>query len=129
LRGRVMRVDRSAFRRMSALGVEEVRTRVTVALVEGETVPIGLGDGYKIVGAFQLHESPDVIKVPLGALFRKGADWFVFRVVDGRAMQTKVELGPRNEREFVVVSGLSDYDLVVLFPANRIENASRISVR
>ena len=128
-RGRVTKIESSAVRRLSPLGVEEFRTRVTVAPVEGEIIPTSLGDGYKIEGIFQLYESPEVIKVPLGAIFRKDGDWFVFRAVNGRAIQTKVELGLRNDRESVVVSGLSDYDLVVLFPANRIENAAKISIR
>jgi HlyD family secretion protein len=129
LQGRVTKIEAAASRHMSPLGVEEHRVRVIVALENGESLPANLGDGFRIEGVFQLRENFDVLKVPLGAVYRKEGAWFVFRVKDGRALETKVELGSRNEHDIAVVSGLTDYDLVILFPANRIENGVKVHTR
>jgi len=129
LKGRVTLIDPTAKRLLSPLGVEEYRTRVTIVTQDGESVSNRLGHGFRIEGVFQTRESIDVVKVPLGAIFRKAGEWFVFRVKDGNAIETKVELGIRNDREVSVVSGLSDYDLVILFPANRVHSGARVTYR
>ena len=44
----------------------------------------------------------------MGALFRKGDDWAVFSVKDGRARTALVKIGNRNSRLVEILSGLSD---------------------
>ena len=127
--GAITKIDLSATRRLSPLGVEEYRARVSVAAREGETIPSSLGDGYEVEGVIQIRESADVLKVPVGALFRRDGDWYVFLAKGGKAVETKVELGARNDREGAVVSGLSDYDLVILYPSNRVRQGSRLLIR
>ena len=127
--GAITKIDHSATRRLSPLGVEESRARISVTAGEVETIPSSLGDGYQVDGVIQIRESADVLKVPVGALFRKDGDWYVFLSKGGKAVETKVELGARNDHEGAVVSGLSDYDLVILYPGNRVQQGSRLLIR
>jgi len=71
----------------------------------------------------------DALTVPLGALFRKGDDWAVLTLRDGRAHSTAVEIGHRNARSAEVLSGLSRGDKVVLHPSDRISDGLRIAQR
>jgi HlyD family secretion protein len=129
IKGRISAIDQTAHRVISPLGVEERRTRVVVEALDGEKVPEVLGDGFRIEGDFRLNESSGVLMVPLGALFRESDAWFVFRVHQGRAVKTRVELGSRNNRDAAVISGLSDYNLLVLYPNNRVQHGSRVLFR
>ena len=44
-----------------------------------------LGDNYRVEARVIVWESPQVLKVPVSALFRRGGDWAVYAVRDGRA--------------------------------------------
>ena len=129
LPGQIKSIERSAVRAISALGVEEQRVRIHVVSQTNATSHTTLGDGFRVHGRIQLRQRNDVLKVPLGALFRKEGAWFVFRVQAGRAVLTEVELGLQNESEAAVVSGLDDHDLVILYPADRIQHEQRVAIR
>jgi HlyD family secretion protein len=67
--------------------------------------------------------------VPVGALFRKGDDWAVFLVKDGRARTTLIRIDHRNSRTAEVVSGLSAGDKVVLHPSDRVTDGTAVAER
>jgi HlyD family secretion protein len=69
------------------------------------------------------------LSVPVAALFRRGGDWAVFAVKDGRARTTVVTLGQRNNRAAQVLSGLAAGDRVVLHPSDRIRDGTAVSER
>jgi membrane fusion protein (multidrug efflux system) len=60
-----------------------------------------------------LNERDDAIQVPEQALVPQGQEQFVFRVVDGKAALTKVEVGIRREGMVEIVEGLGPEDEVV----------------
>jgi len=60
-----------------------------------------------------LETRPNSILVPEQAIWPQGRDTFVYRVVDGKAMLTKIELGVRHPGEVEVLKGLSRTDMVV----------------
>jgi membrane fusion protein (multidrug efflux system) len=60
-----------------------------------------------------LNERDDALQIPEQALVPQGQDQFVFRVVDGKAMLTKVQVGIRREGMVEIVSGLGPEDEVV----------------
>jgi membrane fusion protein (multidrug efflux system) len=60
-----------------------------------------------------LETRAHAILVPEQAIWPQGRDAFVYRVVDGKAMLTKIELGVRHPGEVEVVNGLSAEDMVV----------------
>jgi membrane fusion protein (multidrug efflux system) len=60
-----------------------------------------------------LNERNDAIQVPEQALVPQGQDQFVFRVVDGKAALTKVEVGIRRDGMVEITAGLGPEDEVV----------------
>jgi HlyD family secretion protein len=123
LDARVVRVEPSAFTRVSALGVEEQRVLVVAALAEA---PSGLGDGYRVEARIVTWAADDVVRVPTSALFRDGAVWGVFVVEAGRARRRVVEIGRRSASDAQVVRGLVPGDRVILFPSDRIADGARV---
>ncbi|MES1205478.1 MAG: HlyD family efflux transporter periplasmic adaptor subunit [Pseudomonadota bacterium] len=106
LSGRVRRIEPSGFTKPSALGVDEQRVNVLVALTDPPARWSALGDGYRVEARIVLWESPDVVKAPLGAAFRRGDGWAVFRVDRDRAALVPVEIGHRGDTEVEILSGL-----------------------
>ncbi len=60
-----------------------------------------------------LNERDDAMQVPEQALIPQGQDQFVFKVVDGKAALTKVEVGIRRDGMAEITEGLGPDDLVV----------------
>jgi HlyD family secretion protein len=71
----------------------------------------------------------EAIAVPVAALFRKGDNWAVYAVRDGRARITPVEIGRRNNRVAEVRNGLEAGDRVVLHPSDRVEEGTAVAER
>lgn len=129
LTGRVRLVEPSAYTKVSALGVDEQRVDV---IADFDSLPKdgeSIGDGYRIEARIVVWESPGVLTVPSGALFRSDEDWAVFRIADGKAHLQAVEIGHRNGQVAEIVSGLSPGDTVVLHPGDQIEDGTRIEPR
>lgn len=129
LSARVRRIEPSAHTRVSALGIEEQRVRVRLDLLTPPQDRTGLGDNYRVFVRVVEWAGDDVLQVPLGALFRRGEDWAVYRRVDDRAQMVPVQIGRRTALVAEVLSGLEPGDRVVLYPADRIEEDTRIADR
>jgi HlyD family secretion protein len=122
LRGRVRRVEPSGFTKISALGVEEQRVNVIVDFTDDLGARQTLGDGYRVDARIVTWERPDVLKMPVGALFRNSQDWSCYAIHDGRAVEHKLQLGRMNADEAEVLDGLSDRDVVIMHPSDKIKN-------
>jgi len=127
LLGRVRRVEPAAFTKVSALGVDEQRVRVIIDLLSPPQQRASLGDGFRVDVAVETYVREDAIKVPLGALFRDGADWAAYVVVDGRARHRRVELGRRSGSEAEILKGLAAGERVVLYPTDRVGDGARVA--
>jgi len=57
-----------------------------------------LGDGYRIEARVVLFDLPDVVRVPLSALFRDGDAWSVYALTGASVTSTRVTIGRRNQR-------------------------------
>jgi HlyD family secretion protein len=126
LRARVRMVEPSGFTKVSALGVEEQRVNVIADLVEP---PGPLGDRYRVEAQVVLWGAADVLKVPLSALVRRGEEWAVLGVRDGRARLRPVKLGHRGEFEVEVLEGLMPGEEVIRFPSDLIRDGTRVRAR
>jgi HlyD family secretion protein len=129
LAARVRRIEPSAFTKLSALGVEEQRVNVTVALTEPREAWAALGDGYRIEARLVLWQGEDRLKVPLGAAFRHGNGWGVFRVEGGEARLVPIQVGHRGETEIEVTSGLEPGAQVAVHPGDRVKAGARVEPR
>ena len=131
LTGTVKRVEPFGRLKISALGIEEQRVNIIIGFdQESESQGARLGHGYQIDATVVLWSSKDVLRVPIGALFRgEDGGWAVFVDGGGRAEQTAIEIGHVNDEFGEVLSGLSEGDSVVLNPGNTLEDGARISPR
>lgn len=134
--GFVRRVEPFGRLKVSALGVEEQRVNVVIGFSPQAADQVArLGHGYQIDGAVILWEAPEVIRVPIGALFRGGdGNWRVFVVNHGKAQERAVRIGHINDEYGEVISagpdgGLAEGDQVILNPGNALKDGSRVTIR
>lgn len=123
---KVRLVEPAAFTKISALGVEEQRVNVILDFV---SAPEQLGDAYRVEVRVIAWESPDVLKIPLSALFRRGDEWNVFLAAGGTASRRAVRIGHRSDLEAEVLDGLREGEQVIAHPSNELTDGSRIRVR
>jgi HlyD family secretion protein len=129
IKGRVTRVDPAGFLKVSALGIEEQRVRVTIDFVDPPETWSRLGHDYRVVVHVTTWSAEDALTVPVAALFRTGDIWAVFVVRDGRARAASIQIGHRNSRTAEIVSGLVAGDVVVLHPSDRVGDGARVAER
>jgi HlyD family secretion protein len=129
IRGKVVRVDPAGFLKVSALGIEEQRVRVTIDFADSPEAWSQLGHDYRVIVHVTTWSAAEAVTVPVSALFRRGDDWAVFAVQDGRAQTTTVQIGHRNNRAAEVLSGLASGTAVVLHPSDRIRDGARVIQR
>lgn len=133
LRGHVARVEPGAFTKISALGVEEQRVRVIVALDSPPAERAGLGDGYRVAVRVLTRSADQALLVPGSAVFPLPGDaaarHAVYLLQDGRARLTPVRLQARNSAVAWIAEGLSAGAQVVVYPPAELKDGLRIRVR
>jgi HlyD family secretion protein len=129
LEGRVRRVEPVAFTKISALGVEEQRVLILVAITSPESEWRRLGDRYRVEASFILWEADSVLQVPASALFRHGEGWAVFVVEEKFARRRAVEVGRRNARFGQIVSGLREGETVIVHPDDTVVEGVEVTAR
>jgi HlyD family secretion protein len=126
LTGHVVAVEPSAVTRISALGVEEQRVNVIIAL---DDPPARLGDGFRVEARVSTWRSEDALTVPASAVFRDGEAWAVYTMVGGRAQLQHVSLGHRGRADVEVASGVVAGATVVLYPGERVRAGAKLARR
>jgi len=129
LRARVRLVEPYGFTKVSALGVEEQRVNAILDLVDPPEAWSALGHGYRVEVAVSVWQAADVVQAPVGALFREGGQWAIFKIEGGRARLTHVEIGRNDGRNAQVVSGLEPGDQVILHPGQAVSDGVRVNDR
>jgi HlyD family secretion protein len=131
LSGKVMRIEPFGRLKVSALGIEEQRVNLVIALDAAEPAQAArLGHGYQVDVTVILWSKPDVLRVPIGALFR-GTDggWKVFVVDTGRARERSIKINHINDEFGEVVAGLSEGQTVILNPGNALAEGKGVTPR
>jgi HlyD family secretion protein len=126
LKAKVRQVEPSAFTKVSALGVEEQRVNIIGDFINA---PASLGDGYRSDVQIVVWQNPDVLKVPLSALFRCDQAWCVFSVQNGKAQERSIEIGQRSTFEAEVQKGLQAGETVILHPNEQIKTGRLVKLR
>lgn len=127
IRAIVERVEPTARTKISALGIEEQRTRVILRF--DETLPAELrAHQYRVDARVILDQVDKVTRAPPGALFRDGDDWSVFVVRDQRARLQRVELGTRGDDFTEIKDGLRVGDKVVVFPSRELSDGAKVEL-
>jgi HlyD family secretion protein len=127
--GHVRRVEPSGFMKVSALGVEEQRVNVVIDFDDPAGAGRVLGDAFRVEVRIIVWREADVVKVPVGSLFRRGDDWAVFAVEDGRARLRIVEIGRQNGVEAQILKGVEPAQPVVLHPPDTLADGMRVAER
>ncbi|WP_026612453.1 efflux RND transporter periplasmic adaptor subunit [Ensifer aridi] len=124
----VRRIEPFGQTEVSALGIEEQRVDVILDFAEPPQRWRTLGHGYRVDVQVILFEG-EVLKLPLGALFRQGDDWAVFIAADGLARLRRVAVGQRNSLAVEIREGLEPGDQAILYPSDRIKDGVAIVER
>jgi membrane fusion protein (multidrug efflux system) len=74
------------------------------------------------------REAKDAMVVPETALVPTGDEQFVYRVVDGKALRTKVEIGQRREGIVEVLQGLDPADTIVTAGHLKIRDGTAVKI-
>ena len=126
LRATVRLVEPAAFTKVSALGVEEQRVRVILDLLTPPEERRGLGDNFRVETRTVVWEAEQTLKVPAGALFRRGDQWAAFVISEGRARLVMVKAGRSSGTEMQVVEGLTAGQPIILYPGGRVHEGQRV---
>lgn len=129
LKGRVRRIEPSGFTRLSALGVDEQRVNVIIALTEPRSRWTELADSYHVEARIVLWEGKNLLKAPYGAVFRHGDGWAAYRIDSGKAWLTPVRIGHRSDTEVQILSGLSEGTVVAVHAGDRVKDGTRVEAR
>ena len=129
LAGEVVRVDPFGITQFSALGVEEQRVNAVIAFASPPEDYAGLGHGYRVETQIIVWEAKDTLVVPSSALFRNRDHWAVFVIADGTAHLRTVEIGPNNGIEAQITSGLTEGELVILYPSSGLSEGMSVAER
>jgi len=124
--GRVRLIEPAAFTKVSALGVEEQRVNVVADLLTPPEERQNVGDNFRVEARIIVWETAGTLKVPEGALFRRGDQWAAFVVVGGRAELRMIKAGRSGGAETQVLEGLASGEKVILYPGSRVQAGQRV---
>lgn len=129
LAGQVARVEPAAFTKTSALGIEEQRVNVVVALQADAAALQKLGDGFRVDARITVSAQDGALLVPSAALVRQGKGWQVFVVEAGKARARAVTFSDRNAESAWVKDGLKAGEAVILYPGSEMRDGQPVKVR
>jgi HlyD family secretion protein len=129
LPARVRRVEPSGFMKVSALGVEEQRVNVIIDFVDVAAAARQLGDNYRVEVRIVVWSNDDVLRAPVGSLFRRGDGWAAFVVEAERARLQPVQIGQRNDTFAEISGGLTRGQTVVMHPPDTLADGMKVVVR
>lgn len=73
-----------------------------------------------------LADTGETVVVPEQSVAMQGEDQIMFKVVDGRAMRTKVEVGQRRDGKVEIVDGVSGSDTIVVAGWQRLRDGAAV---
>jgi HlyD family secretion protein len=129
LEGVVARIDPVATTRISALGVQEQRVDVTIDFTGPSEERQGLGHGFRLEARIVQWSEDAALLAPASALFRENGVWSVFRVAEGIARLSPVEVGHSDGIHTEILSGLGEGDVVVLYPSSSLVDGGAVAER
>ncbi|MEN6326149.1 MAG: efflux RND transporter periplasmic adaptor subunit [Syntrophomonas sp.] len=126
LEGAVKEIRPRAFAKISALGVEQRRVPVFIALNKSEN----LQPGYEVEVGIETARKDKVLVLPREAVKNTGnGSYEVMKVQNGKIVHTAIKLGLKNEEQVEVLSGLQEGDRIVRDASTDIKEGSRIKAQ
>ncbi len=127
LAAEVREIDPAAVTKVSALGIEEQRVTAILKLLDPPQAWKRLGHDFRVSVHIVAWHADDLTAVPMGALFRRGGDWAVFKADGAVARLQVVEIGAQNAEVAEVKSGLKAGDTVILHPSDAVKDGVKIA--
>lgn len=129
LEGRVRQVEPMAYKKVTALGIEEQRVNILIDITSPEAQWQRLGHGYQLEVDIILADKPDTLMIPVIALVREGQEWVAFVIEDGVAKKRELDIGVINGLQAEVLAGISEGERVIYNPSDSIEQGLRVISR
>jgi HlyD family secretion protein len=124
----VERIEPVARTKISALGVEEQRTNVILQFSDAAVGKPEAHD-FRVDVRVVVGRAQNAVRVPLGALFRRGEGWALYKVIDGKAVATDVKAAEADGRLRAITAGVAAGDKVIVFPGASIADGIRVKPR
>jgi membrane fusion protein, multidrug efflux system len=74
------------------------------------------------------RDQQDALVIPEQAIVPQGDEQYVFKVVDGKALRTKVAVGQRRDGKVEIVGGLANGDMVVSAGQGKLRDGVNVSI-
>ena len=108
--------------------VVDERTRTIAMRARIPNNGFKLKPGMFVRVAVTLDSRPNAVVIPEQAIWPQGKDSFVYRVVDGKAALTKVDIGNRAPGTVEIIKGLAANDMVITDGQMKIKDGVPVSV-
>jgi HlyD family secretion protein len=129
IQSQVRRVEPAAFTKVSAMGVEEQRVNVVIAITAPGAQWQALGDGYKVDVRMLVQVVENAVMVPVSALFPIGSRSGVFVLENQRAHLKEVTVEARNGVSAWVKEGLAVGAQVIVYPDSKLTDEQKVKPR
>ena len=126
LSAQVRSIDPSGYTKVSALGVEEQRTRVYASLLSKPEARSNLGFGYRVEALFVLNRFADALIVPGSALLRDQQGYGLYLIEQGRSRRVAVQLIGENDEEAAISGPIEAGAQIVAHPDDRVVDGVRV---
>ena len=108
--------------------VVDERTRTIAMRARIPNKGFKLKPGMFVRVAVTLDSRPNAVIIPEEAIWPQGKSSFVYRVVDGKAALTKVEIGNRSPGSVEILKGLAANDIVITDGQIKLKDGAPVSV-
>ncbi len=108
--------------------VVDERTRTIAMRARIPNKGFKLKPGMFVRVAVTLDSRPNAVVIPEQAIWPQGKDSFVFRVVDGKAALTKVDIGNRAPGTVEILKGLAANDMVITDGQMKLKDGAPVTV-
>jgi HlyD family secretion protein len=114
--------------KLSALSPEVVKNQVLARVRFDGEQPKGLRQSQRVTARLLIEERPNVVMLQRGPFVESEGGRFAYKVDNGIAVRTPVQLGATSINAVEVLSGLKPGDKVVVAGTDTFNNATRISI-
>lgn len=114
--------------KLVALSPEVVKNQVLARVRFDGNQPQGLRQSQRVTARLLIEEKPNVVMVARGPFVESEGGRFAYRVQDGIAVRTPIQLGATSLSSVEIIKGLNPGDKVVVAGTDAFENAARVAI-
>ncbi|AOE49921.1 efflux RND transporter periplasmic adaptor subunit [Kangiella sediminilitoris] len=129
LHGVVSQVEPTAYKKVTALGIEEQRVNIYIDITSPKEQWKKLGHGYQLEVDIILADKPDTLVVPIIAMVKEGTEWITFVVNDGVVEKRLLDIGAINGLQAEALDGVKEGETIIYNPSDSIEDGVRVRLR